>query len=217
MNYYLATIFSFTIVIAAIIGWIRFSKIDPAFYPFLFLVSLGTMNEITSYIVIQQRHSNAVNANIYSLLESILICWQFKNWRLFARNNNLFYFIVCMLVVLWLVENFYLSSIFDFDSYFNITYGLIICFMSMRLINQLVLVDKTNLQLNPIFLICFCFSVFYMYSALIEIFWIWGLGGSKSFRLNIYRIFSYINLFSNLTYAIAMLWIPRKRKFMVLS
>jgi hypothetical protein len=216
MNYYIATIFSFTIVIAAIIGWIRFSKMDPAFYPFLFLVSIGTINEITSFIVIQHRHSNAVNANIYSLLESLLICWQFKNWNLFYRKEILFYLIVSILIAFWLLENFYLASIFSFDSYFNIIYGLLICIMSMRLINQMVLVDKTNLQSNPIFLICFCFSVFYMYSSLIEIFWIWGLGGSKSFRLNIYRIFYFINLFANLTYAIAMLWIPRKRKFMVL-
>jgi hypothetical protein len=216
MNYYIATIFSFTIVIAAIIGWIRYSKMDPAFYPFLFLVSIASINEVISFIVIQNRHSNAVNANIYSLAESLLICWQFKKWKLFSRKESLFYIIVSLLIACWLFENFYLSSIFLFDSYFNITYGLVICFMSMRLINQMVLVDKTNLQSNPIFLICFCFSVFYMYSSLIEIFWIWGLGGSKSFRLNIYRIFSYINLFSNLTYAIAMLWIPRKRKFMVL-
>jgi hypothetical protein len=216
MNYYIATIFSFTIVIAAIIGWIRYAKMDPAFYPFLFLVSIATINEVISFIVIQHRQSNALNANIYSLLESILICWQFKKWKFFSRNETLFYILVSLLTAMWLFENFYLSSIFSFDSYFNITYGLMICFMSVRLINQMVLVDKTNLQSNPIFLICFCFSVFYMYSSLIEIYWIWGLGGSKSFRLNIYRIFSYINLFSNLTYAIAMLWIPRKRKFMVL-
>ena len=51
----LIVVFSFSIAIAAIIGWIRFKKINPAYYPFVICIWIGLLNEILSYIVIQYR------------------------------------------------------------------------------------------------------------------------------------------------------------------
>ena len=189
---------------------------DPAFYPFIILVTLATLNELTSFLVIRSGHSNAINNNIYSLLESFLFTWQFYRWGLFPRQRPFFLLLVLFLTV-WITENAFLSSITHFNSIFNIVYGFINVLMSITLINRLVITSPSRLFSKPVLLICVCIAIFYTYTSLVEIYWIWGLDASRKFRLNIYRILYYINLLANLAYALAILWIPRKREFIVLS
>ena len=215
MNYTVSLIFSFSIAIAAIAGWVRFKRLGPAFYPFLVMVTLATCNETISAIIIKVFHkSNAINANIYSLIEALIITWQFKNWKLFRSSGKLFYAICLLLILVWCIEIFYLSSIRQFSSYFNIFYGFVTAMMSISMINYLLLLLQPTPVTKSILIICICFIIFYTYSALIEIFWIWGLGASKIFRRDIFRILYFINLFSNLAYAFAILWVPRKRTFL---
>jgi hypothetical protein len=216
LNYNLIAAFSFSIVLAAITGWIRFKKMDPAFYPFLIMVSLATLNEAISFIEIRNGQTNAINANIYSLAESILIAWQFRKWALFNKKKKLFYLMISLYLVVWVSENVIVFSMTRFSSYFNIIYGFTTVMMSISMLNYLLVFQRDLLITRPIMLICFCFCVFYTYTALIEIFWIWGLDASTNFKSNIYRILYFVNLVTNLTYAFAIIWVPKKREFMVL-
>jgi len=216
MNYTIAMIFSFSIAIAAITGWVRFKEMDPAFLPFLLLVTLATCNELISALVINVFHrSNAVNANIYSLIEALMIAWQFKRWKLFDRAYE-FSIIFLLFIIVWTIENVFIFSIRHFSSYFNILYGFATVMMSINMVNRLLLYIHPQQFTRSILLICFAFILFYTYTAFIEIFWIWGVQASKVFRRDVYRILCYINLLTNLAYALAILWVPRKRKFMQL-
>src|SRR5216110_770679 len=105
MNFTLAVIFSFSIFVAAIIGLIRFKRISPVYYPFLYCVWLGTVNEILSYILIRMGYSTAINISIYVLVESLLFTWQFKNWGLFRRSKILFPILIASLILFWSAEN----------------------------------------------------------------------------------------------------------------
>lgn len=216
MNYTLAAIFSFSIGIAGIIGVIRFNKINPIFYPFIFLIWLGLVNEIISFLLIRSGYSNAVNSNIYVLLESILIAWFFKYQGLFNEKYWNFAGVIILLVTLWVVQNFIISSIHRFTSYFNVVYSFIIVLMSIHLINRLIIREKRMIVRNPIFIICIGFILFYLCAVLIEIFWIYGLNSSKEFRFQVYQIMTIINLIVNLIYALAVLWIPRKQEYTLL-
>jgi hypothetical protein len=42
-------------------------------------------------------------------------------------------------------------------------------------------------------------------------FWIYGLTNSRNFLATIYLIMFYVNLFANLTFAVGLLWIPKKQ------
>ena len=88
MNYWLVVIFSFSIIIAATIGWVRFRKINPAYYPFIYCIWLAFLNEILSFIFAQTIRDNSVNNNLYALAESLLIVWQFRNWGIFKNKDN---------------------------------------------------------------------------------------------------------------------------------
>jgi hypothetical protein len=214
LNPLTADIFSFSIVIAAIIGVIRLHIIDKAFLPFILLLWAALLNEIATSISINLFHSNAETTNVYSLIEASLVTWQFKNWRLFT-SNKLFKFLLLLFLGVWLIEVFFISSISTFITYFNVLYSFIIVLMSIQMINKLIVTTKNSLLKNASFLICLGFVIFFTYSIIVEIFWWYGLEGSDEFTNRIYEIVSVINLFVNLIFAVAVLFIPQKQRFIV--
>ena len=209
----LIAIFSFSIALAAIIGWIRFKKINPTYYPFVICIWIGLFNEIISYIVIKAGHSNAINSNIYVLIESILFTLQFKRWGLFQYNKWLFPSLIVLFIITWLAQNFYISKITFFSSEFRILYSFALVLMSISQLNKILSREKKSLLKNSIFLICIGFILYYTYKIIVEAFWVYGLNNSRDFRNNVYLIMAYINLISNLIYAMAILWTPAKHRF----
>ena len=216
MSYEIIDLLSYSIAVAAITGLIRLKKIDKSFTPFIILMWLGLLNEIISSLLIRKGYSNAINSNIYSLLEALLITMFFRNLDLFNWKKKMYPVLLILFILLWVAENFIIEKITDFNSYFNIVYSFVIVLMSITMINRLIIESRKTLVLNPIFLICIGFIVFFIYATLIEIFWVWGLNASDEFRTSVYRIMTYINLVVNLIYALAILWIPTKRKYILL-
>jgi hypothetical protein len=213
MPYIYIVIFSFSIVIPAIIGWVRFKKINPTYYPFIICLWIGLINEIVSYVVSQYKISNALNSNVYVLAESLLINWQFRRWGIFERMKSLFALIMILFIGTWVVENFIISKITYFSSYFRIIYSFAISLMSISLINSLIVREKKQFLRNSMFLISIGFILYYTYKVLVEAFWIYGLNNSREFRNNVYLILAYINLIANFIYALAILWMPTKHRF----
>lgn len=216
MNPNLVAILSFSIAIAGIIGCVRFKKIDPAYYSFLFFVWLGLVNEIVSFILISVIHSNVVNSNIYVLLESMLLVWFFRTQALSEKPKKIFNWLFVIFILGWTFENFFMSSIHQFNSYFTVIYCFTTVLMSINLVNRLISNEKKLILRNPAFLICVCFILFFTCKALIEIFWIYGLNASKEFRIQVYDIMTFVNLIVNLIFALAVLWMPRKREYTLL-
>ena len=213
MNFTLKLVLSFCIVIPAAIGIFRFRIIDPAYRPFIFCIWIGCCNEIISYLLMRNGHSNAINTNLYALIESLLFTLQFKRWGLFGRRKLLFISIIAFLCAAWLVENIIISAITQFDSYFLIAYSSMLCFMSIAMINRLIGTERGSLFKNPEFLICITFVIYYTFSVLSETFWIYGLGESVTFTQHIENISVVTNLVANLLYSFAIIWMPTKRRF----
>jgi hypothetical protein len=216
MNLALGTLLSYSIVFAAIIGLVRFKKISIAFLPFLLFVWLGLTNEVVSYFTGKYLRNNAVNNNIYVLLEACLILWQLKKWGLFQNAKKVFTGFLITFVLFWIIEFFFVYKITYVTSYFRIFYSFVIVLMSINMVNSLILSENKSLLKNPVFLICIGFIIFFTYKLLVEIFWVYGLNGSKTFRTNVYHILAFVNLFANLIYALAALWAPRKPTFIML-
>lgn len=177
---------------------------------------LGSINEIISFFVTRARLSNAINSNIYALGEGILIVYFLYKHKLFEGKKKIFYAAIIFLSAFWLIDKFFIASINEFSSYFSIGASFTYVLMSINMINKLFLVGSKVLLQNAVFLICIGFVVFFTYALLVEVFWFYGLNSSSQFRLRVYRILTYINLGTNLIYAIALLWIPRKREYMLL-
>lgn len=216
MTFELNAILSNSIWVGAIICWVRFKKISPAYHPFVFLLTVGAINEVTSILMIKLTNSNAVNYNLYSLAEFFLITWQFWRWNLFAKRKGLYQIILAFGLAFWITENFIIKNIHSFNSYFVICASFFIVLVSIHRINQL-LYTTDSLVKNASFIICLCFVFYFTYAVLVEAFWVYGLTESTSFVTRIYTILIYTNFIVNLVYAFAALWIPIKPKFILPS
>lgn len=216
MSFELNAVFSLSIGIGAIIGWIRFSKTDPAYFPFLLLLSIGFINEIISIILLTNGYNNIINFNTFLLIESILLTWQFRKWGLLKRNGYVFYILIFIFAGSWIAENFFIS-VDAFNSYFFIVQSFLLVIMSIYMINVILTEDSTPLSRQPVFLICLGLIVYFTYAVLVEAFWIFGLNKSRSFRLRVFEIMSYINLVTNLIFAFAFLWIPMRPQYILRS
>lgn len=216
MSFELNAALSLSVGIGAVISWVRLKKTDPAYLPFFILLWLGLVTEITSIFFMKKGYSNILYYNIFSLAEAMLISWQFNNWKLFARKK-VYYLIQAMFLAGWITEFLLRDGTSHFVSYFIIGYSTVVVFLAIGIINGVIFRESTPLLLNPVFLISMGLIVYFTYMALIEIFWVYGLNKSSIFRIRVYDIFAFINLFTNLLFAFATLWIPMKRKYLLQS
>ena len=121
MDFYtVSAILGYSISIAAAIGLIRFRKIIPAYQPIIFIIWLALINHTLSLIMVKLFKSNAVNANVYVLLEAILYLWLFRNWGLLKKRNYLFPTLIFAVVAVWLADNFIFHSIKYTNSFYRI-------------------------------------------------------------------------------------------------
>jgi hypothetical protein len=217
MNFELNAAFSLSIGIGAVTGWIRIRKTDPAFLPFLFLLLAGFINEIISIVVMKAGYSNVVFYNIFSLLEGLLITLQFRRWGLFESWRKQYYIIMLLFMAVWTAEVVFKSHLRLFNSVFIIFYSALIVLMSINMLNRVIFKEPPHLFFNPVFLICMGFIIYFTYAILVEAFWVYGLNQSKEFRIGVYSMLAYVNLFTNLLFASATIWIPLKRQYILRS
>ena len=217
MLYYQIVLFSASIFIAAIIGGLRFKKIDPAFFAIVVCFWIASVNEVISFILSKTGFTTILNNNIYVLTEAILITFQFKKWGLFSKQQIAFPVIVSLLVIVWGVENYQGFAAKNLHYGFRIMYSFLVVMMSIHLNNSIIYTHHGNLLLNPVFQFCTGFIIFFTCKIMVEAAWLYGLNFSIKFLTGIYEILSWINLFANLIYASATLCIPAKKKHFVLS
>jgi hypothetical protein len=208
-------IFSLVIAFAAIAGIIRYKRIESSYYPFIWLLWLGLINEIISIYVMQTGYSNAFNNNVFALLEALIITWQFRKWKLFERNTG-YYILQSAFIVFWFIESI-ARRFEEFNSWFIIMFSMIIVLQSINMLNVLIFEITAKLIFHPVFLLSMAFIIYFTYSILVEVFWVYGLNRSRSFRVAVYEILAYVNLFTNLVYFIAIVWMPLKRQYLMRS
>jgi hypothetical protein len=213
INYQFILIGSYSIALAAIIGLIRFRKIHRAYQPFIFITIAALLNEICSSLLIHFHKSNAASTNILSLFECLLWLWQFRRWNGFKQGSREYPLLVAIVISTWAFENIVLGKLFTFSSVFAIAYSFCLVFLSINQVNLLIVQEKRNLLNNPKFLICTGAIIFYTYRILVECFYLLDMGESDKFLTNIFSILVFVNLFVNLLFALATLWIPTRQRF----
>jgi hypothetical protein len=202
--------FSFSIFIAGFLALIRFPKINRVYYPFLICVWVACINEPLSLLLVNHNQNTIINNNVYVLIEGVLLTVFFKNLGLFKNDKKLFYLIIFGLILEWLFENLILHKITSYNIYGRIIYSFIIVFMSLNILNKQIAFGTKNIFKNSTFLLCLSFILYFLYKVVVYAFWIYGESSSHTFLLKLFSIMIYVNLLSNLIYALAVLWMPRK-------
>ena len=210
LGFYLSLLF----IIPSIIGWARYHKISPAFFPFLLLTWIGAFNEMLTFVLVFVFHQyNIVNTNLYQLVEALLILWQFKKWHLFTNEKG-YQAIFASFVTAFLLENIFISKIYlGFNSYFHIYYSFVLVLLSINMINHVLMKERGSLLQNPVFIICSVFVILFTYTLLVDTFWAFGLKMSSVFRVKLQHIFVVINFLCNVIYTLAIIWMPKRQAF----
>jgi hypothetical protein len=212
-NYTVILVLSCSIFIAGIIGVIRFSQITDVYRPFIYLIWIGCITELLTTYFAYVYHNNLAITTIYSLCESLFLLWFFNRLGIFKNQNKLLYSLAILFIGIWLADTF-LSSHLNarMTFYFDIVYALSVVLLSIRAINNLLFTEKELLK-NPTFLICIGLIIFFTYQIMQRLFGLYGLKESAEFRRSVQRIMIVINCLSNLIYALAVLWMRKRRAF----
>lgn len=214
MNYMIFSIIcSHSILIASVIACFRIKAVLKDYYPFIIMLWAGLLNETISLSLLYSGHSNTVNSNIFVLLEFLLILYQFYRWN---YSRRIMYLVIALAgISVWMADNFLLNSIQQNNSVFRVFYSFVILLFSIDKINQLLVFENSNLKNNAMFLICITFIFYYVFKACVESFNMIHLGLSRRFLQELWMILNFVNLITNLLFALATLWIPTRQKFIL--
>jgi hypothetical protein len=210
-------IFSLVVGFAVIIGIVRFRRIDPSYYPFIYNVIVALLVEILNRILTVTGHTVAFIfvLNVFSFIDFFLFLWLFHNWGLFNRKKSTFITIAGIFFMIWIVENALLTGFVKLNLYFFMLYAFALIFFSVNTFNKAVVHERSSIFRNPKFWICLGIIIFYPFFILTVITGIslFRNNVSVQFRRDLQAISVFSNLLVNILYAVAVIWVPRKKNF----
>jgi hypothetical protein len=220
MNDTIRFILSLSIAIAAIMGMVRYRKMDPSYHPFVYYTWFVLLFEVVVYLLnLQKAYSTlGILFNVYAFAEFWLLTWVFHKWGLFRANTKSFYLILVTFFLACLFSTLFTKGIYKRNHYFAITYSFALIFFSIAAFNKLVVQERRELYKNAKFWICIGIVIFFSYFVISSGVRILIIPNNKNqdFFVRLMDINVYSNLLVNLLYAIALLWIPNKKNFLTL-
>jgi hypothetical protein len=212
-------ILSLSISLAVIIGIVRYQKIDRAYYPFIYYITVMLVVEILVKILSEAGVNNIIRTmmNIYTLAEFSLLAWLFHAWGLFNRNKTFFVALMCGFFLAWLVLTTIIDSIvYGSNFYFRVLYSFTLVLFAVSTFNKMVINHRGSIFQNAQFWICLGIIIFFTFFLLDNATKLSLVRHtiSTDFKQNLQKIIVFSNLLVNLLYVVAVLWIPRKKNFM---
>jgi len=213
MKYFFLFLLSQSVLLPIIAGLVRWRRMDKSYRPFFWLLVIGFLVEIISFISIRLAKDNTVIVNIYGLLEWTFLAWQFHAWGFLRQRKSLFYALLGLAALVWFIVNIVFGHIHEFSPYFVFFYSFLIVLLGVNEINFMITHYSRNLFRNPRFVICVGLIIYFVYM----IVYYWALEISKFGRseisISIAFLVAYVNILANIFYAIAFLLIPKPQRF----
>ena len=175
--------------------------------------------EIGVFILAQKglRDPQIAVYNIFSLADCLLFTTLFYQWSLFHKSRRTLFGLIGGFFFLWVILTFFVHGFTESNWYFRLIYSFALIFFSVTYFNKLVVGAKSSMLRNSRFLICLGLIIFYTFFTIVCATSLSLFGSdteiSKEFKRGLQTISIYSNVFVNLLYALAVLWIPRKKSF----
>jgi len=201
---------SLSIIFPVVAGIIRYRNSDAGYRPFLLYIFISLFNELLVGLYLNDfpRNVRTVNWHLFNLVECLLLLTQFYYWGRFKKQRYLFYILVVGSIMGWAFENFIFSNIYAFNYIFLIVYSFVLVLLSINTINIIFAQHHQLLHRNGLFIICVAMIIFFIYTIFIFLFLAMDIPGNKVFLNKIFGIRVYINVFTNLLYAIGIYYLP---------
>ena len=208
---------SYLIIIPAIIGFFRFTKIDRAFVPFFFLVFFDLLTEINFEILTRTLGTNSISSNFYFIVSFYIILWHLLQWGVLEIKNWWTIFTSVVVLSTWIIENLIIRSLWKFNSYCTVISSGFVLILSIQALSKISFLVKKETAKKLIFLLLAIWILKYAQLIVSETSWIIYQGLSFEFNVNLGILGMCINGLTNLVYLLIAIWVPKKRKYSWLS
>jgi hypothetical protein len=209
--YYVSLLSAFSIVVPFTAAISRIKTLGRKYRPMVILLTVGLFNEIVSSIGAQLFKNNALNGNIYVLIEYLLIIWQFQ--RLNGDLSRTFKItIISIGVGIWITDNFILHTLAQNNSIFRMLSSLCVVYLSMDKANQLLFFNGPLLSKNTDLLICCGFFSYFLLKTYVEVFNVFTMPVKWTFYENLWGILAIINLLTNILLTLAIICFRQKQE-----
>lgn len=204
-------------MIPAIIGLVRYRQMDRRYHPFVWICCFTVCNELFKFYLNLQNITSTASYNIAVIAVCYLYLYLFWGWGLLRQPRGLVYCLAAILLAVWVADHFLIGGnrIHARTNLFRVCFAVTIVTTSIENLSRLVTLEKHSLARNAQFLICLSLTLYYTFRIVTDVFMPLG-SFSRSFQFNMattQRIFLQSLYF---TFALAALWIPRKKKFTML-
>ncbi|MBG9377541.1 hypothetical protein I5907_14955 [Panacibacter sp. DH6] len=205
MNNTVSFILSLSILFPIIAWIVRLNTIPKAYYPLIYMLAAGLIVELISF----RSKNNAIATNLYVLAEFILFCWLFYNLKQVLSKRKWLYALMLPFILMWIFECILLRKLDSFDIYYRILYPFALVLLAVNQLNYLIINDRHEMILNPLFILCCAMIIYFSYKCLIEIFYMYAhdsVVGNAIFSIHIY-----INVLFNILLTLVVICLPKKR------
>jgi hypothetical protein len=224
MNDTIRFILSLSILPAAVLGAVKFRKMDPSYRLFIYYIFFVLGFEVFVYSLMRLAEQQVafsilgVSFNIYAVAEFSLLTWIFHKWGLFNNKQKIFLSVIVVFLLSWFLSTLLTKCFYKRNHYFAIAYSFALIFFSISAFNKLVVQERKSMLRNPKFWICLGIVIFFSYfviSSSVRILIIPNKDNQEFFA-KLLDINVYSNLLVNLLYALAITWMPNKKNFTTL-
>jgi hypothetical protein len=207
-----------SVFVPAVITIVRYKKLPAIYWPFFWFIWIGALSESVNLVVMygMRMKNNSILSNIYVLVEFGILLWLFYRWNE-GKKGSRYPVLFAIGVVTWIVDNLVLHSPHTINSLFRVYYCVVVLYFSINQINKLIIFEKRNIMSNAMFLACITFVCFYSYKAFVESFYLLDRPFSATFYRMLFYIMQFVNLITNLVFAIVIVCIPKRREFSIPS
>jgi len=205
---------SLTIAFPAIVGLIRYRKINLSYRPILIYVFFSLLSELIVGLFITHygKKIETVYWHSFNLFEAIILLFQFYYWKNSSRDKTILRILMLLILVVWVFENFITSSIYQFNAVYLIAYSFFLVLLSVQTINNtIVKQDSWPLVKNATFIICISLIIYFIYNIFVFTLLAKGItNDNKMLMAQVFQIRVYINAVANLLLGVAFCFIPKK-------
>ncbi len=200
--------FNLTLIIPAIICFIRLKNIPKEYLYFFIFLFAGFLNE-SIYLINISTKVNTISTIVYSFIETQCLAYIFCKWR----NFNLKYtrYLQIGLFFSWITGHIIQLNASEISiDWFNLVNKIVLMYIAIPVLNKTFSPNTYSQRL-----IIIPFVVFNVYFIIINLLMAFLFNKTtQPLFMNLYSLILIINILSYISYSLAILWAPKKEQFL---
>ncbi len=210
----LFTLSSFTNLLPIISLLYLFNKLDKAFRIYLLVLIIGSSNDLLGYIrIILGFKFNYMLINVFHEIINygmILYFFYFLNHKKYL-NRYLIIFLIGLLIQN--IDWFYITKFKYNTIYADLFYYSVFSFLSFDRINyQIINTKKTNHTVDWLLVFCITICIYYSYSVYTLALYCLNIPLNIKIEPSLYYVLNIVNLLANITLAIVVINLFKKKR-----